>query len=143
MIPCGSGCAALVVHLSACVAIRAQSPVKVLSSPHQLPHIADGVISGKPPMLRVIFAVIVVALVALPAILISLNGRLRLPLRLFLAAAAFVAPLLLIWAIHLVPAFNGEAPQNANFWRGVGVLLSASMLIVPWLIHAAIKRQTD
>ncbi|MGL4441371.1 MAG: hypothetical protein ACRCUE_19110 [Bosea sp. (in: a-proteobacteria)] len=90
-------------------------------------------------MLRVLFAVVVVALVALPAILICLNERLATPLRLILGALAFVAPLVLIWAIHQVPAFNGEAPDNPAFWRSIGVLLSAATLIVPWLIYAVVK----
>jgi hypothetical protein len=92
-------------------------------------------------MLRVFFAVIAVALVALPAILICLNERLATPLRLALGGLAFVAPLLLIWAIHLVPAFNGEAPDNPAFWRSIGVLLSASTLIVPWLIYTMARRR--
>lgn len=90
-------------------------------------------------MLRILLAVVAVALVALPAILICLNDRLATSVRLILGAVAFVAPLALIWAIHLVPTFNGEAPDNPSFWRGVGILLSASTLIVPWLIHAAVR----
>lgn len=86
-------------------------------------------------MLRIVFAVIVVALVALPSILICLNQRLATPLRFMLGASAFGAPLALIWAIHLVPAFNGEAPDNPAFWRSIGVLLSMTTLIVPWLIY--------
>lgn len=90
-------------------------------------------------MLRIFLAVIAVALVALPAILICLNDRLAVPLRLILAGLAFMAPLLLIWAIHLVPAFNGEAPSSPAFWRSIGVLLSIATLIVPWLIYAGVK----
>lgn len=90
-------------------------------------------------MLRIFFAVIVVALVALPAILICLNDRLATPFRLFLASLAFLAPLLLIWAIHLVPAFDGQAPDNPAFWRSIGVLLSMTTLTVPWLIYAGVK----
>lgn len=94
----------------------------------------DGVL-----MLRLVFAVVAVALVALPAILICLDQRLPSPLRLALAALAFITPLVLIWAIHLVPALNGQAPDNPAFWRSLGVLLSASTLSLPWLIYAALK----
>jgi hypothetical protein len=90
-------------------------------------------------MLRIVFAVIVVALVALPAILICLDQRRPLQLRVLLAALAFMAPLMLIWAIHLVPAFNGEAPENPAFWRSIGVLLSITTLIVPWLIYTVVR----
>jgi hypothetical protein len=92
-------------------------------------------------MLRVFFAVIAVALVALPAVMICLNERLATPSRFVLGALAFVAPLALIWAIHLVPSFNGEAPDNPAFWRSIGVLLSASTLIVPWLIYTLANRR--
>jgi hypothetical protein len=90
-------------------------------------------------MLRIVFAVIAVALVALPAVLICLNQRLAPPLRLVLGAAAFLAPLVLVWAIHQVPALNGTAPEHPAFWRSVGILLSMSTLIVPWLIYAAVR----
>jgi hypothetical protein len=92
-------------------------------------------------MLRIFFAVVAVALVALPAILICLNQRLSAPLRIVLGGLAFVTPAVLIWAIHLVPAFNGDAPDNPAFWRSVGVLLSVATLIVPWLIQAAVNRR--
>jgi hypothetical protein len=90
-------------------------------------------------MFRIFVAVIVVALVAAPAILIASRSRLAPGLRLLLSALAFIAPVVLVWAIHLVPAFNGEAPQNAGLWRSVGVLLSVASLIVPWLIYAAVR----
>ncbi len=88
-------------------------------------------------MVRIILAVVAVALIALPSMLICLRWRIALPMRLATAGIAFVTPLVLIWAIHLVPSFNGQAPVNAPFWRGVGVLLSTATLIVPWLIYTA------
>jgi formate hydrogenlyase subunit 3/multisubunit Na+/H+ antiporter MnhD subunit len=92
-------------------------------------------------MFRVFVAVVAVALIALPSILICVKWRAALPARLLLAGAAFVTPLLLIWGIHMVPAFNGEADSNPSFWRGVGILLSASTLILPWLIYTAVRER--
>jgi formate hydrogenlyase subunit 3/multisubunit Na+/H+ antiporter MnhD subunit len=92
-------------------------------------------------MFRVIVAVVLVSLLALPAILIAARWRAALPLRLLLAGTAFVLPLLAIWGIHLVPAFNGEAAEHGSFWRGVGILLSASTLILPWLIYSAVRER--
>lgn len=94
-------------------------------------------------MFRIAVAVAATALIALPAILICLRWRAPMPARLMLGAVAFIAPLFLIWAIHLVPSFNGEAPDNPSFWRGIGVLLSASTLIVPWLIYTAVREKLD
>jgi protein-S-isoprenylcysteine O-methyltransferase Ste14 len=94
-------------------------------------------------MFRIFVAVIAVALIALPSILICLKWRAPMPARLLLAGAAFVAPLLMIWGIHLVPAFNGTAESNPSFWRGVGVLLSAATLIVPWLIYTAVREKLE
>lgn len=99
-------------------------------------------VEGPGVMFRIVAAVAAVALIAAPAILICVKWRAPLPARLFLGGAAFVAPLLLIWLIHLVPAFNGAAPDHPWFWRGVGVLLSASTLIVPWLIYTAVRDRT-
>lgn len=95
-------------------------------------------------MFRILLAVAAVALVALPAILICLNDRISTARRLLISALAFVAPFALIWLIHLVPAFNGEAQSYPAFWRSVGVLLSVSTLIVPWLIYTLVKgRKTE
>lgn len=90
-------------------------------------------------MVRIMLAVAAVALIALPSILIALRWHRPAPARLALAGLAFVAPLVLIWAIHLVPSFNGQSPDNPAFWRGVGILLSTSTLIVPWLIYSAVR----
>ncbi len=90
-------------------------------------------------MLRIVLAVVAVVLIALPSIMICTMSRAPLPVRLALGAAAFVTPLIVIWSIHLVPAFNGQAPEYASFWRGVGILLSASTLIVPWLLYTAVR----
>ena len=94
-------------------------------------------------MFRILLAVAAIALVALPAILICLSDRLATPQRLLVAAIAFIAPFALIWAIHLVPAFNGEAQSQPAFWRGVGIVLSVSTLIVPWLIFTLVKGRGD
>jgi hypothetical protein len=90
-------------------------------------------------MIRLVLAVAAVALLALPAILIAARWERPWPLRLLLAGFAFVTPLMLIWAIHLVPSLNGQSPDNPAFWRGVGILLSASTLIVPWLIYTSVR----
>ena len=90
-------------------------------------------------MLRLVAAVVAVALLALPAILIAARSPLPACARLLLSAFAFLSPLLMIWAIHLVPALNGEAPDHSAFWRGVGILLSVATLIVPWLIYAVAR----
>lgn len=92
---------------------------------------------------RIILAVAAVAMIALPSILICLKWRVATPLRLLLAGLAFTAPLILIWAIHLVPSFNGEAPTNPSFWRGIGILLSTATLIIPWLIYTAVRDRAD
>lgn len=94
-------------------------------------------------MFRVFLAVVAVTLIALPSILICLRWRAALPARLALAAVAFATPLVLIWAIHLVPSFNGEATSNPSFWRGIGVLLSTTTLIVPWLIYTAVRERLE
>lgn len=94
-------------------------------------------------MFRIVVAVVATALIALPSILICLKWRASMPARLILGGVAFVTPLFLIWAIHLVPAFNGEAPDNPSFWRGIGVLLSASTLIVPWLIYTSVRERLE
>jgi hypothetical protein len=90
-------------------------------------------------MFRLVAAVVAVALLALPSILIAARSPLPAGARLLLSAFSFLSPLVMIWAIHLVPALNGEAPDHSAFWRGVGILLSASTLIVPWLIYAAVR----
>lgn len=94
-------------------------------------------------MFRIFAAVVAVSLIALPAILICLRWRAPTPARLILGGVAFIAPLVLVWAIHLVPAFNGESPTNPSFWRGVGILLSTSTLIIPWLIYTAVRERLD
>jgi formate hydrogenlyase subunit 3/multisubunit Na+/H+ antiporter MnhD subunit len=94
-------------------------------------------------MFRVFASVLVLALVALPAVLIALRWRTALPVRLATAAMVFVTPLVLIWLIHLVPAFDGRAPEHASLWRGVGIVLSASTLILPWLIYSALREHLD
>ncbi len=94
-------------------------------------------------MFRIVLAVVAVVLIALPSILICTTWRAALPFRLALAAMAFATPLVLIWAIHLVPSFNGQAPDNAAFWRGVGILLSTSTLILPWLIYTVIRDRAE
>lgn len=92
-------------------------------------------------MFRVVVAVVLVALLALPSILIAARWRAAMPLRIAVAGLAFVLPLLAIWGIHLVPAFNGQAPEHGSFWRGVGILLSASTLILPWLVYTAVRER--
>ena len=94
-------------------------------------------------MLRIVLAIVAVVLIALPSILICTTSRAVLPVRLFLAAAAFITPLVLIWSIHLVPSFNGQAPDNAPFWRGIGILLSTSTLILPWLIYTVVRERAE
>ncbi len=94
-------------------------------------------------MFRIVVAVVAVALIALPSILICLRWRAPVAARLALGGAAFVTPLTLIWLIHLVPAFNGQAPDWPSFWRGIGILLSASTLIVPWLIYTAVRERLE
>jgi hypothetical protein len=90
-------------------------------------------------MFRIFVAVVAVTLIAAPSILIALRWNAAPPVRLLVGGLAFVTPLVLIWAIHLVPAFNGQAPQDAAFWRGVGILLSTSTLIFPWLVYSALR----
>jgi hypothetical protein len=92
-------------------------------------------------MVRIVLAVAAVALIALPSILIALRWDRSAPARLALAGVAFVTPLVLIWGIHLVPSLNGQSPDNPAFWRGVGILLSTSTLIVPWLIYSAVRER--
>jgi hypothetical protein len=94
-------------------------------------------------MFRVFVAIVAVVLIAVPSILIALRWRASIPVRLLVGGLAFIAPLVLIWAIHLVPAFNGQAPDNPSFWRGVGILLSTATLIIPWLIYSALRERLE
>ncbi len=94
-------------------------------------------------MLRIIVGLVMVLLLAAPSILIALRWRAPSPVRVGLAAAAFTLPLVLIWAIHQNPAFDGRSPTDPAFWRGIGVLLSASTLILPWLLYGALRDRFD
>jgi hypothetical protein len=94
-------------------------------------------------MFRIFVAVVAVALIALPSILIALRWQAAAPVRLLVGGLAFIAPLVLIWGIHLVPAFNGEAPDNPSFWRGIGILLSTATLIIPWLLYTALREKLE
>jgi hypothetical protein len=109
------------------------------SAPHIRPGAQDVSQGRGRSMFRIVVAVVAVALIALPSILICLRWRVDLPLRLLLAVTAFVLPLVMIWGIHLVPSFNGQAPENPSFWRGIGILLSTATLIVPWLIYTVVR----
>jgi hypothetical protein len=94
-------------------------------------------------MFRIFLSVVAVALIALPSILIALRWNAAAPVRLLVGGLAFITPLVLIWAIHLVPAFNGQAPDNPSFWRGIGILLSTATLILPWMIYTALRDKLE
>ncbi len=94
-------------------------------------------------MFRIFLSVVAIALIAAPSILIALRWNAAPPVRLLVGGLAFVTPLVMIWAIHLVPAFNGQAPDNPSFWRGIGILLSTATLIVPWMIYSALREKLE
>jgi hypothetical protein len=90
-------------------------------------------------MIRLMLAAAMVLLIAAPAILIAAKSSLSAPLRLLASLTAFLSPLILIWAIHLVPSLNGEAAGYSALGRSIGILLSVSTLILPWLIYGLVR----
>lgn len=86
--------------------------------------------------MRVFLLALTFAFVLLPAMLIMTAPRRGLPIRLLWAGAAALAPLLTIGAVNYLPRFTNNAADATQFERLLGMMLSFSGFVLPWVIFA-------
>lgn len=75
-------------------------------------------------------------LVLLPTLLILFARGKPLLARLFWAALAFFAPIVMIMLVRALPILSNNSPDSSQWERMLGLLFAAFGFLLPWLFFA-------
>lgn len=75
-------------------------------------------------------------LVLLPTLLILFASQKPLGARILWALVAFLPPFVTFGLVRLVPVLSNNAPQAAQWERFIGLIITGSGFILPWIIFA-------
>ena len=86
--------------------------------------------------MRLIVLGIAFLLVMLPTLLILFAGGKPLRTRIFWALFSFLSPILTFALVQMMPMLTNNSPFAAQWERFIGVILSASGFLLPWILFA-------
>jgi hypothetical protein len=86
--------------------------------------------------MRFIILGLVVLFILLPVLLILFAKGRSLKARVVWGVGAFLSVVVPVALVNLLPVLTNNAPQAQQWERFIGVLVSASGIILPWVIFA-------
>lgn len=86
--------------------------------------------------MRLIIFGFAILLIFLPVLLILFARERTMRVRATWAIAAFVSPIATIAAVNLMPALTNNSADAQQWERFLGVVISGSGFILPWVIFA-------
>jgi len=93
--------------------------------------------------MRFFITALAFGLVLLPSLLILLARHRPLAARLGWGLLAFLSPVVMVGLVQTLPALNNDAPDAAQWERFLGLILSGSGLILPWVMFALFLHRGD